>query len=103
VLGVCADKDVEGIGANLFPLADKIIFTRAASPRAMPPDVLKEKAKGYTAGAETALNVADAISAALACAGRKDLVLITGSLYVVGEALKALSKKDVQYEKISDS
>jgi dihydrofolate synthase / folylpolyglutamate synthase len=82
VLGISADKDIAGICKQLRGLADIIILTRADTPRAIQPDRLAGyfKKKVYlTQG------VKEARSLALTLAGEEDLVLVTGSLFVVGE------------------
>lgn len=56
------------------------------SPRAIPAPVVAAAAEGLGIVAEAAPSVADAVHRALAVAGPDDLVLITGSLYVVGAA-----------------
>jgi dihydrofolate synthase/folylpolyglutamate synthase len=56
------------------------------SPRAMPGPVVAAAAEGLGVVAEAVPTVADAVARALALAGPDDLVLVTGSLYVVGPA-----------------
>ncbi|MDD5409782.1 MAG: bifunctional folylpolyglutamate synthase/dihydrofolate synthase [Candidatus Omnitrophica bacterium] len=85
VLGVSQDKDIKGIVGQLFALAHKIILTCADSPRAITPERLKrylpdkEKEVFVTAG------VKEAKMLALEIASSADLILVTGSLFVVGE------------------
>lgn len=86
ILGISSDKDIRGICNTLGPLADKIILTQANSPRATNPATLAAffpRRQAYvTAGVKEALVLARGIS------GKQDLILITGSLFVVGEARK---------------
>jgi dihydrofolate synthase/folylpolyglutamate synthase len=85
VLGVSRDKDIKGIVSQLFAMAHKIILTCADNPRAITPGRLKrylpdeEKEVFITAG------VKEAKMLALKIASPSDLILVTGSLFVVGE------------------
>lgn len=98
IMGVSADKDVEGIGRNLFPLADKIFFTRSCSKRAVPPEALKKKFQSYEEKIILTFNVKEAVELARRQARPDDLILITGSLFVVGEALDFLNQKKIDHE-----
>lgn len=82
VLGVSADKDIRGISKALEPLADQIILTRADTPRAMDPEKLAPyfKKKVYLTP-----SVKEAKLLAKRLAHKEDLILVTGSLFVVGE------------------
>ena len=83
ILGISRDKDIKGIVNRLSPLADKIILTKADNPRAVNPEFLagyfEDKDNYITQG----VREARALSKALA--KKKDLILVTGSLFVVGE------------------
>ena len=83
VLGVSNDKDIKGIAAGLSGLAAAVILTRANTPRASEPSRLKE----YFTGKDTyvTLSVQEAKELGFNLAGKEDLILVTGSLYVVGE------------------
>lgn len=86
LLGILKDKDIKGIVAQLAPLASRIIITRPQSPRAAEPEEIAEIAKEYSDSVVIKERVSQAIEYALSCAKRRDIVLITGSLYTVGEA-----------------
>jgi dihydrofolate synthase/folylpolyglutamate synthase len=90
VFGASADKDVDGMLRALLPGADLTIFTRAATPRAAAPSDLIRKAGRRAAVA--AGSVARALAMARKAAGPRDAVVVTGSFYVAGEALSALSR-----------
>ncbi len=60
------------------------------SPRAIPAHEVAAAADGLGIVAEAVPNVADAISRAFALATDEDLILVTGSLYVIGAARSAL-------------
>jgi dihydrofolate synthase/folylpolyglutamate synthase len=86
VLGVMADKDVDGILARLLPLAQLVIFTQPRYFRAAATDELLRRAKAYGLEARSVPVVAEAIRQAQAVAGPHDRIVITGSLFTVGEA-----------------
>jgi dihydrofolate synthase / folylpolyglutamate synthase len=90
VFGASADKDIAGVIAELAPVFQTVIATRAKSPRAAPPEVIAAEFAGY--GKETRIceTTAGAVSMARSMAGEKDLICITGSLYVVGEAIASI-------------
>ncbi len=89
VLGMMRDKDREKFIAQLLPQVDEIIVTQARVPRAA---TLHELGASATACGRTAHPVADphdALALARRMATPDDLILVTGSLMLVGE-VKAL-------------
>jgi dihydrofolate synthase/folylpolyglutamate synthase len=90
VLGVGKDKDADAIVRELCPLADRVIATASSSPRALEAGELQRVAFGQCRHTSAYSPVSLAIREALNDAKRDDVVLITGSLYVVGEAMRAL-------------
>jgi dihydrofolate synthase/folylpolyglutamate synthase len=93
VLGISRDKDLRTVGKQLCPIADLVVFTAAKLPRAASPDELTQALGDLCRKYAKAASVAQALDAALAQADKEDLVLVTGSLYVVGEAMEALESK----------
>jgi len=83
VIGISNDKDLKGICAQLRGLADEIILTKANNPRATPPGILAKYFKGKKVYLTN--NVKEAREKTKAIAKKKDLILVTGSLFVVGE------------------
>ena len=94
VLGVLADKDFRDMAACLMPLADKVIFTQADYSRAVPACELSRNLDGGKSETAVCADVPGALEKALSEAGPDDMVLVTGSLYVVGEAKAWLSKRE---------
>jgi len=84
VISIFEDKDAAGILEFVVPLADKIIFTKSSSPRSLDPAALA----GMAADREYEViePLPAAIDAAIASSTEVDLVLVTGSLFGVGEA-----------------
>jgi dihydrofolate synthase/folylpolyglutamate synthase len=89
ILGMGSDKHPRAFLQALHPLVDRLIATRSDSPRAADPAVLAAAAHELGIAATTAPSVAAAMQAALSefC---PTPVLVTGSLFVVGEAREAL-------------
>jgi len=83
ILGVSNDKDIKGIANVLSGLASVIILTKANHPRAFEPKVIAEYLKHKQVYITKSVKEAKATSQCIA--GRDDLILVTGSLFVVGE------------------
>ena len=94
VVGFGGGRDPEALLAPLAGLADEVVATAAGDGSAVPADEVAAAA-GIVFGADTpvttAVPVASAVAVALARSGPADQVVVTGSLYVVGEARTALS------------
>jgi dihydrofolate synthase/folylpolyglutamate synthase len=85
VLGIMADKDLRGMLLKLASLAEHIILTRPQYERAAEPESLLEAAGEFTGRMEMIRSVEAAMERAKNLAGPEDLVLVTGSLYFIGE------------------
>jgi dihydrofolate synthase/folylpolyglutamate synthase len=86
ILGVSNDKDIKGIADELYDLAATVILTKADTARATNPEILARYFKGKDKYITD--SVAKAMTLAKKFAQKKDLILVTGSLFVVGEARK---------------
>jgi dihydrofolate synthase/folylpolyglutamate synthase len=84
VLGISKDKDIKGICNELYDLADEVVLTKANNPRATEPEVLAKYFSGKAV--HITRNVKEAVDLANQKANLDDLILVTGSLFVVGEA-----------------
>jgi dihydrofolate synthase/folylpolyglutamate synthase len=85
VLGIMADKDLRGMLARLAPLAEQVILTRPRYERAADPETLLKLAGAYAGRMEVIRPVGAALERARRLAGPEDLVVVTGSLYFIGE------------------
>jgi len=97
IFGCNKDKDVRGILNMLQYGADKVIFTRSNSPKAMLPQDLAEIyteicGKMY----QTALSLGEALKIAGSAVCKEDLILITGSFYLIGQAKLRFEKRLAQ-------
>ncbi|MBI2369911.1 MAG: bifunctional folylpolyglutamate synthase/dihydrofolate synthase [Deltaproteobacteria bacterium] len=86
VIGILEDKDIPGILGVLAPLSDELWLCRARAARAADLELLREHAAPLARRLTCCPTVPDALRQALARAGPADLICVTGSLYVVGEA-----------------
>lgn len=92
VLGTSVDKDLPGIAAALAPLCAQAWAVAAAHPRARSAQEVAG-VLGTLLPAEPAPSVAAGLGSAIQAAGPGDIVMVTGSLYVVGEALAGLNSR----------
>jgi len=87
IFGCNADKDVRGMLEKLQFGADKVIFTRSNSNKAVSPDDLAEM---YTEicgkMCQTAVSLGQALQLAKSAVSKEDLICITGSFYLIGQA-----------------
>jgi dihydrofolate synthase / folylpolyglutamate synthase len=74
----------------LFPLAERVIATCAENPRSATAEEIRDSAARTGAEIELAASVPAAIDAARRRAPAAAVVVVTGSIYVVGEAMQAL-------------
>ena len=89
VFGASSDKDVRGMFLELAPRVSRVILTRANHPRSEDPEILARLAQGFGFEAEVVEPVAAAMQQATEQAGVEQVVLATGSLFVIGSALAA--------------
>jgi dihydrofolate synthase/folylpolyglutamate synthase len=86
VIGILGDKDYQGMIAEIVPLVEHVVATKPAYSRAMDVQMLASSIRPLHSTVDSAETVAGAIARAREIAAVDDLILITGSLYVVGEA-----------------
>ena len=87
IFGVMGDKDIEGMLAPLRGRVDRALVTAADSPRAMAPEDL---AAIVAAELDVPVETRPTVAAAMATRSDEAATLVTGSIYVVGEARAAL-------------
>ena len=90
VFGAMRDKAISEIAEILFPLAERVIATRADNPRSATSQEIREAAAHTSVALEEALDVPAALERARISAGSHGVVVVTGSIYIVGEAMQAL-------------
>jgi len=90
VFGGMRDKALAEMAEILFPLAERVIATQADNPRAASPQEIRETASRVSVEIEDANTVTTALKLARAAAVSNGLIVITGSIYLIGEAMQAL-------------
>ena len=96
IFGCCGDKDVDGMLERISSGADKVIFTRVDNIRSANPDELAAKyVELYGKMAQVAPTLSDALSIAKRAVTKEDLICITGSFYLVGEAKRLFSGESI--------
>ena len=93
VLGVSIDKDVAGMLSILGPCFKWIIATGSRHPRSMAAGKLETELRKRRLPAEAIETVPEAVQKAKQLTGESGLVLVTGSIFVVGEALEVLDRR----------
>ena len=87
VFGCAADKDIRGMMAQVATGADTVIFTKSCNPRAAPPEELAEAYEERSGRvAQVTQSLPEAMRVANSVVSREDLICVTGSFYLVGEA-----------------
>lgn len=94
VIGMVADKDIDGFLAKLEPCFEKVFTTAPSTPRALPAEELRKKAR-FHFDAEAGGPVAQAIRKAVDYADDHNLpgVVVCGSLYLAADARPLLLKE----------
>jgi dihydrofolate synthase/folylpolyglutamate synthase len=96
IFGAMRDKAIGEIADIIFPLADRVIATHAENPRAASPQQIAELGAHTQTEILQAESVPEALDRACTLAGSKSVIVITGSIYIVGEALGILARKPVR-------
>ena len=83
MLGFSDDKDIQKISGMIKPIASRIIITKSKNERAAEPELIKKYFKKpiILKSPKKALNYAKKI------AKKEDLILVTGSIFLVGELM----------------
>lgn len=89
IIGFVKDKDIDA-ALKLFPKNATYYFTQANIPRALPAKDLQEKALSFELSGKYYSTVETALEKAQNNLSEEDTLLITGSFFIVGEALSEL-------------
>src|SRR5215467_11641057 len=90
VFGAMRDKAISEMTEILFPLAQRVIATRPENPRSASPEEVVQAAGRTGAEIEEAAEVKAALETARVAAGTGGVIVVTGSIYLVGEAMQLL-------------
>jgi dihydrofolate synthase / folylpolyglutamate synthase len=93
ITGFVQDKTVEQI-LKIFPRKATYYFTQADIPRALPYEILTEKAVLLGLQGEGFKTVKDALKQALSDAHTDDIILVTGSFFILADVYDAFDQKN---------
>jgi dihydrofolate synthase/folylpolyglutamate synthase len=93
VFGAMRDKAISEMAEILFPVAERVIATRPENPRSASPEEIQEAGRRTGAEIEGVGEVGAALEQARAVAAGDGVIVVTGSIYLVGEAMLALGVK----------
>ena len=88
VFGAMRDKAISEMAEILFPLAERVFATRPENPRSASPEEIQQAASRTGAEIEPVPQVAAALARARNVAGAAAVIVVTGSIYLVGEAMR---------------
>lgn len=90
VFGAMRDKAISEMTEILFPLGERVVATRPENPRSASPEEIRQAANRTGSEIETVPEIAEALARARAVAGLDAVIVVTGSIYLVGEAMRLL-------------
>lgn len=90
VFGAMRDKAISEMTEILFPIAARVIATRPENPRAASPEEIQRSASRTGTEIELVPEVSAALDRARADATPSTVIVVTGSIYLVGEAMRFL-------------
>jgi dihydrofolate synthase / folylpolyglutamate synthase len=93
IFGAMRDKAIAEMAEILFPLAERVIATQADNPRSATAEEIRQAAARTASDIEEAEDVGEALARAAQLVSPPGVVVVTGSIYVVGEAISRLGSK----------
>ena len=90
VFGAMRDKAISEMTEILFPLADRVVATRPENPRSASPEEIQQAGSRTGAQIEAVAEIEAALDRARAAAGPETVIVVTGSIYLVGEVMRLL-------------
>ena len=90
VFGAMRDKAISEMTEILFPLAERVIATRAENPRSASPEEIQQAGSRTGTEIEAVTEVEAALERARDASSPAAVVVVTGSIYLVGEAMRLL-------------
>jgi dihydrofolate synthase/folylpolyglutamate synthase len=91
VFGAMRDKAISEMTEILFPLAERVIATRPENPRAASPEEIQQAAARTGVEVEAVEDVQRAVERARVSASPGMVIVITGSIYLVGEVIRRVA------------
>ncbi|MGD9075295.1 MAG: cyanophycin synthetase, partial [Desulfobacteraceae bacterium] len=100
VIGVMEDKDIGKILKGILPMADYVFYTRPEYDRSASPERLMNEGSSLGKPGQIVPDISDALDMAREVASPKDMILVTGSLFTVGEAMTYFDPETYQPDDI---
>ncbi|GMG96931.1 bifunctional folylpolyglutamate synthase/dihydrofolate synthase [Tepidimicrobium xylanilyticum] len=93
-IAILKDKDVENIIKTLAPLANEIVVTEVNMPRKMKAEDLEKVIKKYNENTVVENDMKKAVDKAYELAEEEDLIVFSGSLYLIGDIRKLIKENN---------
>jgi dihydrofolate synthase/folylpolyglutamate synthase len=90
VFGAMRDKAIAEMAEILFPLAERVVATQPENPRAASPEEIRQAATRTGVEIDLVEDVESAVERARAMARPGTVVVVTGSIYLVGEVMRII-------------
>ncbi|NBG86953.1 bifunctional folylpolyglutamate synthase/dihydrofolate synthase [Isachenkonia alkalipeptolytica] len=92
VIGMLLDKDIQSFLEEIAPLGARFVLTKPFGPRAAEAEDLQEMLRAYEKPMYPEPRVSEAIDKAYAITGEEEVIVLVGSLYMIGEARTYIRK-----------
>ena len=93
LFGMLATKDYHAVTALIAPLAHQVVTTRPDNPHALTAEQLADEVRRHTPNVVAIEDRAQALDEARRLTGPDDVLVVTGSFYMVGEARERLLRR----------
>jgi len=90
ILGILKDKDYKRMIKEISPILDLVIITEPKDKNALKAELIEKEIKKYKIPFRITKNIRDAIKQGRKITTNKDLLVISGSIYLLGEAIQEL-------------
>ena len=94
MLGILKDKNVDTLVQSIVPIAEKVMCVAPHSDRSLEPEILAQKVRKMGVTAITAGSIEEGFRRLELEAGKDDVVVAAGSLYMIGPVRRACGKSD---------
>jgi Folylpolyglutamate synthase len=97
IVGISSDKDYKSMIKSLVEFTDSFVFTKHnVMGRAISPEILEETAKNLSEKITVTKtnSVEEAVKYAIESSKRDDYILVTGSVFTVGEARRYILNEE---------
>jgi dihydrofolate synthase/folylpolyglutamate synthase len=96
LIGMSGDKSVESIGRLLGGLGGSVTCTKSRHPRALDPTTLAQRLSPFCQDVHVMSDAVDAYTYLLNAVSPEGIIVVTGSLFLVGELRAAIRRSHVR-------